>query len=96
MKTEGYILVKKYCEHSNMEDGFIVELHEYGLIECKEIDRQKYLATEEITEIERLSRLYYDLGINLEGIDALNNVLQKVREMDKELRQLRNRLRLYE
>jgi hypothetical protein len=41
-------------------------------------------------------RLHYDLDINLEGIEAITCLLDRVRSMQEEIRELRNRLGVYE
>ena len=40
--------------------------------------------------------LYYELDINLEGIETINYLLQRIDSMHDEIRSLRNNLRLYE
>lgn len=96
MDNENYILVRHYCERTHIPDAFIDALNEYGLIQCKQIEKEVYILDEEIPEIERFDRLHNDLGINLEGIDALNHMLQRLRTMQSEMNILRKRLRLYE
>ncbi|SHI90600.1 chaperone modulator CbpM [Pseudozobellia thermophila] len=96
MEQENYILVKHYCEQTKISDSFIDSLHEYGLIEYKKIETETYISSDDINEIERIDRLHHELGINLEGIDALNHMLSRLREMESELRLLRNRLAIYE
>ncbi len=96
MKKENYILVRHYCERTHIPDAFIKALNEYGLIRYKQIETEVYILDEEIPEIERFDRLYNDLGINLEGIDALNHMLRRLRNMESEMNTLRKRLRLYE
>lgn len=96
MEKENYILVRHYCERTHIPDAFIDALNEYGLIKCKQIEMEFYILDEEIPDIERFDRLHNDLGINLEGIDALNQMLRRIRKMKNEANTLRKRLRLYE
>ena len=39
---------------------------------------------EEVVELEKFSRLYYDLNINVPGIDALKHLLEKLKELQQE------------
>lgn len=96
MEKENYILVRHYCERTHIPDAFIDALNEYGLIKCKQIEMEFYILDEEIPDIERFDCLHNDLGINLEGIDALNQMLRRIRKMKNEANTLRKRLRLYE
>ena len=38
---------------------------------------------------------YYDLSINMEGIDAIHHLLARMEEMQREIHSLRGRLRLH-
>ena len=96
MEKENYILVRHYCERTHISNTFIEGLSEYGLIHCKRIKAEVYISDEEIPEIERFDRLHHDLGINLEGLDALNHMLRRIRNMENEMNILKRRLQLYE
>ncbi len=96
MANENYILVRQYCERTHISDSFINALNDYGLIHYKQIETEVYILDDEIPQIERFDRLYNDLGINLEGIDALNHMLRRLRNMESEMNTLRKRLRIYE
>jgi len=96
MTTENYILVQLYCTQTKIEHSFITNLNEYGLISLTTIENETYILEEEITEVERIRRLHYDLGINLEGIDALNHLMQKIADLEKENRVLKQKLLLFE
>lgn len=96
MIDENYILVRHYCEKTNTPHSFIDSLWEFGLIECKSIETEIYLFTDDIPHIEKLNRMHNELGINLEGIDALTHMMQRMQQMEKKLKNLRNRLKIYE
>jgi chaperone modulatory protein CbpM len=40
--------------------------------------------------------LHHDLEINIAGIEAITHLLERVEQMQENVRGLRNRLRLYE
>ena len=48
----------------------------------------------ELPDVERYSRMYYDLSINIEGIDAIHHLLERMEEMQQEIYSLHNKLRL--
>lgn len=96
MEKENYILVRQYCERTHIPNTFIDALNEYGLIQCKQIETEIYILDDEIPEIERFDRLHNELGINLEGIDALNHMLHRLRTMEIEMKTLKKRLRIWE
>ena len=96
MGKQNYILVTEYCRQTNIDDIFLRNLEEFGLIEVKRESSEMFIYEDEISEIERMFRLHKELNINLEGIDALNHVLRKMQFLEDEVSQLRSKLRLYE
>jgi hypothetical protein len=55
-----------------------------------------HIEKEQLVQLEKFVRLYYDLDINLEGIETINYLLQRMNSMNDEIRTLKNKLRLYE
>ena len=96
MATEKYILVTQYSEHSRIESDFIQALFEYELVYPEERDDEKFIDEKDINEIEKMFRLHRDLGLNYEGLGAVNEMLSRIRELQNEMDNLRKRLRLYE
>ncbi len=95
METD-LIIVSEYCRKSHIDPSFITLLETEGLINTRVIEGIHYLLSSQLCEVERYSRMYYDLSINIEGIDAIRHLLEKMENLQKELSLLRNRLRLYE
>ena len=48
------------------------------------------------SNLEKFIRLYYELDINLEGIETITHLLQRINSLQDEIIILKNRLRLYE
>ncbi len=96
MSESNLIPAKDFCLHHRIEISFIHSLREYGIIEVTESEEDYFLDAEQLNELEKLVRLHYDLHINLEGIDAIQHLLLRMEEMQKEVSELRNKLRLYE
>ncbi|RYF77335.1 MAG: MerR family transcriptional regulator [Chitinophagaceae bacterium] len=95
MANEQMILTNDFCQYHQIEVSFLHSLHEYGLIEITTIEEETFLSPEQVEAIEKMIRLHYDLRINLEGIDAIQHLLQRMETMQSEMTLLRNRLRLY-
>lgn len=96
MQTENFILIRHYCEQTRTPEDFIYTLQEYGFIEVRQIENEVYVASHDLVEIERIGRLQNELGINLEGIDALYHMLQKITDLENQLRLAKDRLKIYE
>jgi hypothetical protein len=85
-----------FCAKHNIGISFIRSLQESGLIEITTIEETGYIPADRLQELERMVRLYYDLDINMEGIETIHHLLQRINAMHDEITALRNRLRLYE
>jgi len=96
MDDTNLISIHQFCEHYRVPETFINALHEYELIEIIITKNENYLKLTQLNEIEKMMRLHYDLDINLEGIDAIYNLLKQVEDMQNEIMALNNRLRFYE
>ena len=53
------------------------------------------ITAEELPRLERIVRLHDELDINLEGIDVINYLLQRIEEMRQEIITLKNQLSFY-
>jgi hypothetical protein len=96
MSIENFIPLETLCTHYNVELSFFSNLNEIGLIEIQTVEQLQYVHQDSIYEIEKMIRMHQDLEVNLEGIDVVFNLLQKIDSLKKELMDVRNRLRLYE
>jgi len=96
MTTEQYITIQTFCTNYDIEFSFINSLSEFGLIEITTIDKIEYLPQNKIIEIEKMVRLHHDLGVNIEGIDVISNLTEKVRDLQEEINYLKNRIQFYE
>ena len=96
MDNENMISVIEFCEGHHIEISFIDSLQETGLIELATIEDTPYIQEDQLYDLEKIIRLHYDLDINLEGIDAVINLLKRMDDMQHEINLLKNRLRLYE
>ncbi len=96
MSIENFIPVNTLCTHYKVELSFFNNLNTIGLIEIQTIEELQYVHQDSIYEIEKMIRMHQDLEVNIEGIDVVFNLLQKIDALKKEIHTVRNRLRLYE
>ena len=96
METTKLISIQQFCKYYNVPKTFINALHEYELVEIIVTNDENYLKTAQLNEVEKMMRLHYDLDINLEGIDAIYNLLKQLEILQEEIKYLNNKLRLYE
>ncbi len=96
MVQKRYILVKRFCEKSHIEDTFVQNLFEYGLVTYQEKENELFIDENDISEIERLFRLHHDLGINFEGLDVIKRMMKRMEKLEREMDRIQKRLQLYE
>jgi hypothetical protein len=96
MQPKDLIAADDFCLSHHIEVSFINSLSDMGLIEMTTMEERCFIDANQLHVIERMVRMHYDLNINLEGIDAITHLLNRVEELQSELVMLRNRLRFYE
>lgn len=90
------IIVSEYCRQNHIDHSFIVLLYDEGLIDIRKEKDTEYLLVSQLRDLERYSRMYYDLSINIEGIDAIRHMLDRMEDLQLEIRKLKNRLSKFE
>ncbi len=96
MQTPNLIPADDFCTYYKVEYSFINSLEQMGLIEVTIIEQNRFIDTERLLDLEKFVRLRYELDINLEGIQAITHLLEKIKSLQEEIKLLRNRLYLYE
>ncbi len=96
MSEEEIIPIEMFCSFYNVEPSFLETLESHGLISIGQKENQRFILKEEMAELEKFSRMYYELSINVAGIDALKNLLEKIKQLQHEAEILRASLRIYE
>jgi len=96
METEYLIAINEFCTSHNIDISFVSSLQQSGLIEITSTKDADFVEIDKLPQLEKFVRLYYDLDINLEGIETINYLLERINNMQDEIRTLKNRLRLYE
>lgn len=96
MESRELIPIELVCEHYKVPVSFINSLQECELIELIHEKDSFLIHKTQIIKVEKMARLHYDLEINIEGIDAIYNLLDQVNSLKNEITKLHNKLRLYE
>lgn len=96
MKTLEFIPIDDLCMHYEIESSFFTQLSNMGVLEIKTVQSVHCIPHEKISEIEKIIRLHRDLDLNVEGIDTVLNLLEKIESLQEELVKTKNRLRIYE
>jgi hypothetical protein len=66
------------------------------MIETVVIDECVFFPLSELDRLEKIIRLHFELDINLEGIETINHLLQRITNMQEQIVSLSNRLKAWE
>lgn len=89
------ISIEEFYSHYDVPASFIEALCELDLITIVAVEDQKHLQIEQINTIEKFKRLHYDLDINFEGLDVINNLINRIDRLQNEIIALNNQLDFY-
>jgi chaperone modulatory protein CbpM len=96
MQPADMIPATEFCIHHKIELSFIHLLKQHGLIETVVIEESVFLPLSELERLEKIVRLHFELDINLEGIETINHLLQRITTMQEHIVSLTNRLKARE
>jgi hypothetical protein len=96
MPLNNLVPIQHFCVYHQVEVSFIDSLQDYGLITITVINEEKYLFLEEVKEVEKMMVFYFDLGINLEGIEVIYNLMLQNEMLQKKLDIAQKRLAIFD
>ena len=95
MQTHIMIPVHEFCMHHSIDPSFIYSLKESGLIEISIVEEKSFIPAEQLPGLEKITRLY-EMDINLEGIETITYLLERINKQEEKIRMLSNRLRRFD
>jgi len=93
---DDLIAVNEFCVNHNIEISFVNLLQQNGLIEISTIKSMHFVEKEQLPQLEKYVRFYYELDINMEGIETISYLLQRIENLNNDIIKLKNRLRFYD
>jgi hypothetical protein len=96
MKTENLVALETFCSVHNIDTSFIFALRQSGLAELILVEEKYFVDKSHIGHIEKMIRLHFELEINLEGLEAIGHLLNKMNSLSEENLYLKNRLSRFE
>ncbi len=95
MELENLISLKQFCEYHEIDQNFILSLHDLEIIEIIIVNENEYFHMDALEKTEKIIRLHLDLSINIEGIDVIIQLLEKIKLLENELSISKNKLSFY-
>lgn len=96
MPTTHLIAANEFCIYHNIELSFIYSLQQSGMIEVTLIEEKLFVEESQLPQLEKMVRLYQEMDINLEGIETITYLLQRMQNMQHQIATLKSRLSMYE
>ena len=84
--TKEYWTIAEVIEIFQVDKRFVTDLEEEEIIcpVCKEDTTKKFLSAGELEKLRLAKILVEDMGVNLEGVDVILQMRQKMIEMRKQ------------
>lgn len=96
METKDFISAEEFCNHYQIEVSFIQTLYDLGLVNLNKEEDNLYISFDDFASLQMFINLHYNLQINPAGIDAIANLLDKIKIQQIEILSLQNKLNIYE
>lgn len=88
MEKTKKISVEQCCIYYSIETSFVQQLDEHGLIKLNRTGKKSFIAYEQLPDLERYMHLHYDLSINMEGMDAIRHLLERMQGLQLDIKRL--------
>lgn len=92
MNKQNSISVEQCSFFYHIEVSFIQELETHGLIEIRQFGEQRFISYDQLGHLEKLMHFFYDLQINMEGLEAVSHLIDRVERLQHEVKRLQNLL----
>ena len=89
-------MVRREYSPEYIDINFIELLRDNGLLQTNIISGSLYIPEEQLPALEKMVRLHFDMDINIEGIETISHLLNRIEQMQNEIHDLRNRVAVYE
>jgi|JI9StandDraft_2_1071091.scaffolds.fasta_scaffold701874_2 hypothetical protein len=95
MPVTKLIALKTFCLQHDIPADFILELHQHEIIQLVVEKRSRFIPIKQLQELERIIRIYRDLQLDINGIQTVLHLVNRLQEKDAEINALRNQLNFY-
>ncbi|HSZ86697.1 MAG TPA: chaperone modulator CbpM [Puia sp.] len=96
MENENLISITEFCRYHHVDSDFIQLLQQNGLIETTIVQQTVYVQTDNLGQLEKFVRLHQELNIPAENLDIVSHLLNRMENLQHEIKLLKNRLGFYE
>ncbi|RMB64115.1 MerR family transcriptional regulator [Dokdonia sinensis] len=94
---EDYILIpaQDFCVSHQVTVETLRQLNDYGLIEVVQRKQTVFIPESQLKRLEQILVFHKELEINLEGIETIFELLERIEKMQNHIIQLENKLKRF-
>lgn len=92
MEEVKKISIEQCCIYYKIEESFVQELNEHGLIELTRSDKEAFINYEQLGNLEKYMHLHYELEINMPGMEVISHLLSRLQTLQQEIKKLQSGL----
>ena len=94
---EDYILIPAldFCKSHRVQTDLLEQYHSHGLVNIIYRQQDLFIPEPEVRKLEKIIVFHRELDINLEGIETILELLNKVEHMQQTITQLENKLQRF-
>lgn len=96
MGAKNYIAITDFCYSHKIDESFVFSLEEYDLIQIDYVEKQPFFHQDDLPKLEKMVRLHQELNINLDGLEAIHHLLEKIEKLQEELIVLKRKVNRFE
>ncbi|MEP7235774.1 MAG: chaperone modulator CbpM [Ignavibacteriota bacterium] len=96
MNDQTLLLLSDCATGLGVDISFFIGLESRGLIHTITKDEILFLEISELPRLEKIFRFQDELDINLEGIEAITHLLDRMEVLQEKITSLENQLRVYQ
>ena len=80
-----YITIKELAKFHELDEGYIMEFIHYGIIPVQEKKTILQVHLDDVEELERAIRLNKDLEVNMQGVEIICRLRNRLVELQERL-----------
>jgi chaperone modulatory protein CbpM len=90
MNKEEMISIAEFCKIYQIDLSLLNALNESGAIVLEHIEEELYLHYDHLNHLNKIICFYEELGINIEGIEAILHLLNQIEQLQNTIKHLNN------
>ena len=92
MINKDFFTITEISEICNIETDFIKELVRFGIVEIYYREDSECVFKDAIELLKMAKRLYFDLGVNQEGIEIILSMRRQILDLQEEVEGLKHKV----